>query len=139
MNEGNLILLVEDDKIDAMTVRRAMKEISSTNPVRHVANGEEALAYLRDERNPRPAYILLDINMPKMNGIEFLRAARTDEKLRQIPVIMLTTSKEERDRIESFNLCVAGYMVKPVDYEQFVETMRVIEQYWNRSEKPNTP
>jgi CheY-like chemotaxis protein len=136
MNENTLVLLVEDDKVDAMTVRRAMKEINSTSPIRHVMNGEEALAYLRNPKNPRPSYVLLDINMPKMNGIEFLRAMRADEALRSIPVIVLTTSKEERDRVATFDQCVAGYMVKPVDYSQFVDTMKVIDGYWKRSEQP---
>ena len=72
--------------------------------------------------------------MPKMNGIEFLRIIKKDELFRRIPVIVLTTSKEERDRIESFNLSVAGYIIKPVDYLQFVEAMKTIHLYWTLSE-----
>lgn len=131
------ILLVEDDRVDVMTVKRALREIQVANEVIVAANGEEALAYLRNPGNARPGFILLDINMPRMNGIEFLRIAKDDPSLRIIPVIILTTSKDEKDRFDSFNLSVAGYMIKPVDYPQFVEVMRAIRDYWNLSEQPN--
>ena len=130
------ILLVEDDLVDAMTVRRALKELRVTNRVEHVENGEEALAYLRDKDNGRPCIILLDLNMPIMNGIEFLQVVKTDNDLKRIPVIVLTTSEEQRDVVGSFDLGVAGYMRKPVDYQQFVETMRSIDAYWTISELP---
>ncbi|MCA9732480.1 MAG: response regulator [Deferribacteres bacterium] len=130
------ILLVEDDKVDAMTVRRALKEIQVTNPLFITTNGEEALAFLRDKNNPVPCIILLDLNMPKMNGIEFLKVAKTDEYLKRIPVIVLTTSKADQDRTDSYDLSVAGYMVKPVDYLKFVETMKTIRLYWTLSELP---
>lgn len=130
------ILLVEDDRVDAMTVKRALRELHVTNPLTTVGNGEEALAYLRDGDNPRPGIILLDINMPKMNGIEFLRVAKADDTLKNIPVIVLTTSREEQDRFATFDLGVAGYMVKPVDYLQFVEVIRTIHLYWTLSELP---
>jgi len=81
-----------------MTVKRAFKEIKVTNPLVVAANGEEALAYLRDEKNKKPGIILLDLNMPKMNGIEFLEVAKKDEALKSIPVIVLTTSKEEHKK-----------------------------------------
>lgn len=136
MKDSAAILLVEDDRVDAMTVRRALKEINVSNPLHVVGNGEEALDFLRDETSPRPGIILLDLNMPRMNGIEFLKIAKHDDRLKQIPVIVLTTSREERDRLESFNLSVAGYMIKPVDYIQFVEVMRAINLYWTLSELP---
>jgi CheY-like chemotaxis protein len=131
------ILLVEDDRVDAMTVKRALRDIQFDDALYHVENGEEALAFLRDPNKPRPAIILLDLNMPRMNGVEFLRIAKEDAKLRQIPVIILTTSVEDQDRISSFDLSVAGYMVKPVDYAQFVEIMRTVNDYWEKSELPN--
>jgi CheY-like chemotaxis protein len=130
------ILLVEDDKVDVMTVNRALKEIKVTNPVVNLENGEEALKYLRDAGNVKPCIILLDLNMPIMNGIEFLEVAKHDPLLRRIPVVVLTTSGEQQDKINSFDLGVAGYMSKPVDYRQFVEVMRTIDAYWTISEVP---
>jgi CheY-like chemotaxis protein len=130
------ILLIEDDAVDRMTVERALKEIKVTNRLDMVQNGEEAVAFLKDASNVRPGIILLDLNMPKMNGIEFLKVIKADDDLKRIPVIVLTTSKDERDRVDSFNLGVAGYMLKPVDYLQFVEVVRTIDLYWTLSELP---
>lgn len=130
------ILLVEDDRVDAMTVKRALKAIHVNNPVSLAGNGEEALAWLQDPNNERPCIILLDLNMPRMNGIEFLDAIKQEEGFRTIPVVVLTTSKDELDRARSFDLGVAGYMVKPVDYLQFVEVIRTINLYWTLSELP---
>jgi CheY-like chemotaxis protein len=136
MKNSRPVLLVEDDNIDAMTVKRALKDLSEGTLLVHSNNGEEALGYLRNKVNERPCIILLDLNMPKMNGSEFLRIIKADEKLKRIPVIVLTTSREDRDVVESFEFSVAGYMVKPVDYEQFVETIRAINLYWNLSQLP---
>ncbi|OFZ70174.1 MAG: two-component system response regulator [Betaproteobacteria bacterium RBG_16_58_11] len=130
------IMLVEDDQVDTMTVRRALKELHVMNPLQHVENGEEALNFLRNPANPRPCLILLDLNMPIMGGIEFLQIAKHDESLKGIPVVVLTTSEEQEDKVESFQLGVAGYMRKPVDYPQFVETIRTIDAYWTISELP---
>lgn len=130
------ILLVEDDQVDVMTVKRALKEIKVTNPMVTLENGEAALKYLRDPKNEMPCIILLDLNMPIMNGIEFLQVMKHDDRLKRIPVIMLTTSEEQQDKIHSFDLGVAGYMAKPVDYRQFVEVMRTIDAYWTISEVP---
>lgn len=137
MRNKKPILLVEDDRIDAMTVQRALKDIKVLNQLIIRENGEEALAYLRDDTNVKPAIILLDLNMPRMNGIEFLQAAKSDNSVKDIPVIVLTTSHGEWDRIQSFNLGAAGYMVKPVDYSQFVEVIRIIDLYWTLSELPD--
>ncbi len=135
------VLLVEDDKVDVMTVQRAFKKNKITNPLFVVSNGEEALEYLRrtgpysDPANaPRPGIILLDLNMPVMNGLELLKILKADEDLKRIPVIALTTSREEEDRIESFNLSVAGYIIKPVEFDKFVEAVRLIDLYWTLSE-----
>lgn len=130
------ILLVEDDQVDIMTVKRALKEIHVTNPVVSRENGEEAIAYLRDPDNEKPCMILLDLNMPIMNGIEFLQVVKNDDELRRTPVVVLTTSEEQQDKVSSFDLGVAGYMAKPVDYRQFVEVMRSIDAYWTISEMP---
>ena len=131
------ILLVEDDNVDVMTVKRALKDIKVTNGLTHVTNGEEALEYLRGQDSKMPCIVLLDLNMPKMNGIEFLKIVKADKKLRKIPVVVLTTSGEEQDRIESFKLSVAGYIVKPTDYKKFVEAVGTIELYWTLSELPD--
>lgn len=130
------ILLVEDDQVDTMTVKRALKEIHVTNPLVHLENGEEAIHYLRNAEREKPCIILLDLNMPIMNGIEFLQVVKHDDQLRRIPVVVLTTSEEQQDKVNSFNLGVAGYMAKPVDYRQFVEVMRSIDAYWTISEMP---
>lgn len=130
------ILLVEDDQVDAMTVKRALKELHVTNPLVHVENGEAALAHLHDPESARPCIILLDLNMPLMNGIEFLQVVKHEDILRRIPVVVLTTSEEQQDKVNSFDLGVAGYMAKPVDYRQFVEVMRSINSYWTISEMP---
>lgn len=130
------ILLVEDDQVDVMTVKRALKEIHVTNPVVNPENGQEALNYLRDPKNAKPCIILLDLNMPIMNGFEFLQVAKHDARLKRIPVVVLTTSEEQQDKVNSFDLGVAGYMAKPVDYRQFVEVMRTIDAYWTISEMP---
>ena len=130
------ILLVEDDQVDTMTVIRALKEIHVTNPLVHLENGEEAVHYLQDPESEKPCIILLDLNMPIMNGIEFLHVVKHDDQLKRIPVVVLTTSEEQQDKVNSFNMGVAGYMAKPVDYRQFVEVMRSIDAYWTISEIP---
>lgn len=136
------ILLVEDDEVDVMNVQRAFKKSNILNPLYMAANGLEALAVLRQENEIEPAMpqsrrlILLDLNMPKMNGIEFLRELRQDESLRSIPVIVLTTSNEDRDKVEAYNLNVAGYILKPVTFSNFVEVMSTLNRYWMLSEIP---
>jgi CheY-like chemotaxis protein len=130
------LLLVEDDDIDAKTVQRALKELHVTNPLARVTNGEEALDSLRDPANRCPGLILLDLNLPVMNGIEFLQALKGHECLRSIPVVVLTTSRLDTDKLATFDLSVAGYMVKPVDHAQFIEVVRAINLYWTLSETP---
>lgn len=136
MQSEVLILLVEDDLVDIMTIKRALKEIKITNPIAVCNNGLEALDYLKNKSNTRPGIILLDLNMPKMNGIEFLQVIKKNIDFKRIPVVVLTTSKAEQDKMESFNLGVSGYMIKPVDYLQFVETIKTIHLYWTLSELP---
>ncbi|MBN2090279.1 response regulator [candidate division KSB1 bacterium] len=136
MRSKRPILLVEDDQIDIMTVKRALKKINVANQVTSVVNGEDALHVLRDTEALKPAIILLDLNMPRMNGIEFLKIIKNDKNLCRIPVVVLTTSQEEQDKRWCFNLGVAGYMLKPVDYEEFIEIIRVIDLCWTLSELP---
>jgi len=130
------ILLVEDDSVDAMTVKRAMRDLQVNHSVIHSVNGEEAMKYLTSPDTEKPFVILLDLNMPKMNGIEFLKVIKAHPELKTIPVIVLTTSKERRDVLDSFELGASGYMVKPVDYSKFVEILSKIMIYWNSSELP---
>lgn len=134
MKSKKPILLVEDDQVDVMTVKRALKDIHVTNRLIVAGNGAEALEILQNSENEKPCIILLDLNMPMLNGIEFLKIAKQDGILRRIPVVVLTTSEEEQDRVSSFELGVAGYMIKPVDYQQFVEVVRAIDLYWTLSE-----
>lgn len=137
MRSQKPVLLVEDDTIDALTVKRAFHELGVTCPLVHRLNGEDALGYLMEAGHELPCVILLDLNMPKMNGIEFLRIIKMDVSLKRISVVVLTTSNEERDIVESFRLSVAGYIVKPVDYSKFVAAMRTVDLYWTLSELPN--
>ncbi len=136
MRSTKPVLLVEDDSVDAMTVRRAFKDLKLGNKLAHSANGQEAMHYLHDPENEEPCVILLDLNMPRMDGIEFLEAIKEDPHLRRIPVIVLTTSNEERDVVESFQLSVAGYIVKPVDYQKLVDAIRTLDLYWTLSDLP---
>ena len=136
------ILLVEDDEVDMMNVKRAFKRNRITTPLFVAGNGLEALAMLRGqvENGPKIPHtrriILLDINMPKMNGIEFLQKLRQDPTLAPTPVIVLTTSDEDQDRIEAYKLNVAGYILKPVTFLSFVEVMAALNNYWTLCEMP---
>ncbi len=133
-------LLVDDDEVDVMNVKRAFKKNNITTPLRVASNGLEALAMLRGEgTSPVPLsrkLILLDLNMPKMGGIEFLQELRADPDLKTTPVIVLTTSDEDNDKVEAYNLNVAGYVLKPVTFSKFVEAMAALNQYWMLSEIP---
>jgi len=134
------ILLVDDDEVDVMNVQRAFKKNNITNPLYVANNGLEALALLRGQGMAAiPSsrrLILLDLKMPKMNGLEFLRALREDPALRPLTVVVLTTSDDERDRIEAYNLNVAGYILKPVTFTAFVEAMATLNKYWTINELP---
>ena len=131
------ILLVEDDQVDVMNVKRAFDKNRITNPLFVAGNGVEALAMLRGGQVPASRrMILLDLNMPRMNGIEFLREVRKDPELHHIPVVVLTTSNDERDKIEAYNLNVAGYLLKPVTFINFVELMAALNKYWALVELP---
>jgi CheY-like chemotaxis protein len=132
------VMLIDDDEVDVMSVKRAFKQLNITNPLYVAGNGLEALAMLRGENGlpaiPRPLIILLDLNMPRMNGIEFLEALRADPILGSLTVVVLTTSNQDRDKVDAFKLNVAGYIVKPVTPARFVEAMATLDKYWTLSE-----
>ena len=141
MREQVPILLVEDDLIDVKMVRRAFEQSRVINPLHVTNNGEQALRFLRHEGPyadpalaPRPGLILLDLNMPVMNGVEFLQAVKADDTLKHIPVVVLTTSKDEGDLVETYGFGVAGYIIKPVDFPQFLEVVKAIDLYWRLNE-----
>jgi CheY-like chemotaxis protein len=132
------ILLVDDDDVDIMNVQRAFKKNNIANPLFIARNGIEALEMLRgqsdtsfpDERR----LILLDLNMPRMNGLEFLRELRSDPSLQALTVVVLTTSDDDRDKIEAYNFNVAGYILKPVTFSAFMEAMAALNNYWTINE-----
>ena len=130
------ILLVEDDAVDVMNVRRAFTKNKLTNTIHEAKNGLEALELLRKGTLPARHLVLLDLNMPKMNGIEFLRELRADPDLKTTSVVVLTTSNEDRDRIEAYKLNVAGYLLKPVTFPSFVDLMAALNKYWTLVELP---
>ena len=138
MNDRLLnILLVEDDEVDVMNVQRAFKKNNIANPLTVAGNGLDALEKLRNGEVPRDRrIILLDLNMPKMNGIEFLRELRADPVLSVTPVVVLTTSNDDRDKIEAYHLNVAGYLLKPVTFTNFCEVMATLNKYWALVEMP---
>jgi CheY-like chemotaxis protein len=131
------ILLVDDDEIDVMTVRRAFSKANITNKLFVATDGIEALTLLRSDGIPATRrLILLDLNMPRMSGIEVLREIRGDPALHALTVIVLTTSNEDRDRVEAYRLNVAGYLLKPVTFQAFAEVMATLNKYWTLMEMP---
>ncbi|MEC4881220.1 MAG: response regulator [Scytonema sp. PMC 1070.18] len=136
------ILLVEDDEVDVMNVKRAFKKVNINNPLYVATNGIEALSMLRSSDGQPPVVpserrlILLDLNMPKMGGIEFLQEIRSDAKLRATPVVVMTTSNQDKDRVEAYNLNVAGYILKPVTFSSFIQLMATLNNYWTLCELP---
>jgi CheY-like chemotaxis protein len=124
------LLLIEDDSIDAMTIKRAVDQTGEIEQIVHCVNGEEGLAYLRDQANETPFLIMLDLNMPRMNGLEFLEAVKDDHQLCRIPVVVLTTSTNSGDIDGTFSHSVAGYMVKPIDYDELVKIIKTVNDYW---------
>jgi two-component system, response regulator len=136
MNEVE-ILLVEDSPTDAELTLRVLKKNHLANQVVHVTDGEEALnflfargAYLGRNLDHRPRVILLDLKLPKIDGLEVLKAIKADPSTRTIPVVMLTSSREETDMIASYALGVNSYIVKPVDFDRFVEAVTHLGMYW---------
>lgn len=134
------ILLVEDDQVDAKAFMRAMETQRISNPVIRAKDGVEAWEILKgmhgDTPLARPHIIILDINMPRMSGIELLRKLRGDEDLRDSIVFVLTTSNDEQDKIEAYNLNVAGYMLKSDMGNGFLQAVELIDKYWRVVELP---
>lgn len=135
------ILLVEDDSVDVMNVQRAFRKNNIQNPLHIARNGIEALEMLRGSSSipkiePQPKIIMLDINMPKMNGIEFLKEIRQDEELKSISVFIMTTSNDDHDKFQAYNMNVAGYIVKPISFEKFVNAVSILNNYWHLCEQP---
>ena len=131
------ILLVEDDDVDVMNVRRAFAKHHITNPLFIARDGVEALEKLRDSEVPKGRrLVLLDLNMPRMNGIEFLRELRNDPELAPTPVVVLTTSNDDQDKVEAYHLNVAGYLLKPVTFINFCDVMVTLNKYWSLVEMP---
>ena len=137
MSQQLNILLVEDDDVDVMNVRRAFSQHHITNPLFVAADGVDALQKLRSEEIPKGRrLVLLDLNMPRMNGIEFLRELRKDPELSSTPVVVLTTSNDDRDKVDAYELNVAGYLLKPVTFHNFCEVMVTLNKYWSLVEMP---
>jgi len=124
------ILLAEDNSADAEMTLRALKRNNLANRVRWVKDGEEALEYLFGEGTRPPKLVLLDIKMPKVDGIEVLRRLKADPATQSIPVVVMTSSNEDRDVVESYRLGVNSYIVKPVQFDAFMETVAKIGLYW---------
>jgi CheY-like chemotaxis protein len=129
------ILLVDDDEVDVMTVQRAFSKANIANKVFVACDGIEALNLLRTDGIPAERrLVLLDLNMPRMNGIEFLREVRQDPELQTLTVVVLTTSNEDRDRVDAYQLNVAGYLLKPVTFHAFADIMATLNKYWTLME-----
>lgn len=131
------ILLVEDRPEDAELAMIGLKRYNLVNKIDWVKDGEEALEYIFAEgryhdrnANDKPRLILLDIHMPKVDGLEVLRTIRGDARVQHVPVIVLTTSREEQDILSAYNLHVNAYMLKPVDFEGFIEAMKTMGMFW---------
>ena len=143
MNPDVLILMVEDDPLDVESVRRGFALSKLKNPRRAVGEGIEALEYLKNEgefsdpeAHPKPGLILLDLKMPRMDGKECLAKIKADPNLRHIPVIILTSSTDEPDILESYRNGASSYIVKPVTFSKLVEAIRTFDLYWTLCEIP---
>jgi CheY-like chemotaxis protein len=144
-SSGVEILLVEDNKDDEMLTLHALKKYNVTNKVQVVRDGAEALEFIfcsgrygHRHITDRPKVILLDIKLPLVDGLEVLKQVKDDPRTKTIPVVMLTSSREERDLIDSYRLGVNSYIVKPVDFDQFTEAARALGMYWLLLNKPVT-
>jgi CheY-like chemotaxis protein len=141
--EPFVVLMAEDDEHDILATRRAWKTHHIVNPLYIVNNGEECLDFLArrgkysgPDAPPRPSLLLLDLKMPKMDGLTVLKHIREDKELCRLPVVILTASKAEEDRIRSYDLGVNAYIVKPVGFERFSTAVRTINLFWQLVELP---
>lgn len=131
------ILLLEDDAVDVKTIQRALLNNKIQNPLEVFINGEEGMAYLDKSENPRPLLVLLDLNMPRMDGMEFLKKIKSESCVRRIPVIVLTNSEDMTDINKIFELGAAGFIKKPDDYMEFVRSIKIVYDYWNLCLQPD--
>ena len=136
MHNDKTILLIEDDKVDALAVKKVFKETGITNEMIHLPNAIEALGYLRGPGASNIGLILLDLNMPMMNGLEFLQERQQQHGLAAIPLIVLTTSRNESDVKGSYDLGISGYVVKPVNYNDFKTVIKAVYSFWSICELP---
>lgn len=127
------ILLIEDDTIEVMKFNRVVKTLNLNHKIIEANNGEEALEILRI-KEIIPDVILLDLNMPKLNGLEFLRILKNDESLKFIPSIVLTTSSNHKDLLECYKIGIAGYLLKPLKYDDYMERIKKLLDYWSINE-----
>ena len=132
MNTLN-ILLIEDDMIEVMKLNRAISSLNLNHKITEANNGEDALKIL-EQKDSLPDIILLDLNMPKINGIEFLGILKNDDTLKYIPTIILTTSNNQKDLLECYKIGVAGYVLKPLKYEEYVSKIEKLLAYWSVNE-----
>ena len=137
--EKRPLLLVEDDEVDVLSLERALARLPASFPIEVARHGEAALQWLRSEGHPLPFLILLDINMPRMNGHEFLAELRRDPMLRTLPVAVLTTSPHEADRDRLYQLGIMAYLVKPTRSEEYVEMLRSLAEFWSFNSPPPFP
>lgn len=136
MKSNMPILLVEDDKIDVLSMERAFAELKIPNPLVVKNNGEDALEYLESLDDNFPCLILLDLNMPRVNGLEFLKQYKSMESTRWIPGIVLTTSANHRDVLAAYNNQAAGYIIKPLNFAAFKDAISDVYNYWSCCELP---
>jgi CheY-like chemotaxis protein len=127
------ILLIEDDEIEVMKFNRVVKSLEHPHRIVEANNGEEALVVLK-EKAIIPDIIVLDLNMPKINGIEFLGILKKDDVLKYIPAIILTTSSNHKDVLECYKIGIAGYLLKPLKYEDYVDRVKKLIEYWSVNE-----
>jgi CheY-like chemotaxis protein len=127
------IFLIEDDRIEVMKLNRTISSLKLKHKITEANNGEDALKIL-ENKDELPDIILLDLNMPKINGLEFLNTLKSDEILRYIPTIILTTSSNKKDLLECYKLGIAGYVLKPLTYDDYVLKIRKILDYWSINE-----
>lgn len=133
MTKSLNILLIEDDTIEVMKFNRVIKTLGLNHKIIEANNGEEALSILKD-KEIIPDVIFLDLNMPKINGIEFLQILKADDYLKYIPAIILTTSNNHKDVLECYKIGIAGYVLKPLKYDDYVERVRKMVEYWSTNE-----
>lgn len=132
------LFIIDDDEVDVENVRRAIMENDADHPLYVAHDGREALAMLRRGEVPTSdVVVLLDLNMPRMTGIEFLRELRKLDDFKHLPVVVLTTSDDERDIVDAYEFNVAGYILKPVTFDSFVKTMATLDAYWSLQELPS--